>query len=298
MLKPNPIRIPINRSVSRIAATVTKNGRNWFSPSRHICLNSFGLASFQPVMIRTAARQDRGIWFSHAGSRATHRSSNRPWTRVASLVLPPALMFTELRTITEVTGKPPISPAATIAHALGDQFPIGRRDPLLRIELVDRFQVQERLQRSDQGDRHGRHVHLRVGQGREVRPLQEAEEAGQAVRHRDLHQVRAADGPRAAQASQEQAQADPGEHDDQRRRNQRLLEPLDLVPHQQDDDRDRADDDGSGMQGAEEMHQRGERVLVVRFFKRHRPQAGSHRGRPGAAAVSESGSARWPPAGP
>ena len=33
---------------------------------------------------------------------------------VASLVLPPALMFTELRTITDVTGNPPISPAAML----------------------------------------------------------------------------------------------------------------------------------------------------------------------------------------
>ena len=285
MLKPNPIRMPIKRSVSRIAATVTKNGRNWFSPSRHICLNSFGLASFKPVMIRTAARQDRGIWFSHAGSRATHSSNSRPWTMVASLVLPPALMFTELRTITDVTGKSADQPRGHVAHPLGDQFPVGRRDPLLRIELVDRFQVQERLQRSDQGNRHGRHEHLRVREGREVRPLQEAEEAGQAVRHRHLHQVRGADGPAAAQAGQEQAQADPGEHHDQRRRNQRLLEPLDLVPHEQDQDRDRAD------RRRLRDEERGRGAPTRRTCSRGpvlqttSSPTGSHRGRPGAESA-------------
>ena len=49
--------------------------------------------------------------FSQAGRSTTLTSSNAPWAIVASFVLPPALMLTELRTMTVVIGSPPISPA-------------------------------------------------------------------------------------------------------------------------------------------------------------------------------------------
>ena len=77
--------------------------------------------------MRMAARHDSGILFSHAGNRATHSSNNRPWTIVDSRVLAPDVMLTELRTMTEVTGKPPMRPAvmlpmpwATSSRLVGD----------------------------------------------------------------------------------------------------------------------------------------------------------------------------------
>ena len=93
---------------------------------------------------------DSGMRFSHVGSSATQSSSSKPWTMVASLVLPPALMFTELRTITEVTGKPPISPATMLPTPWAISSRFGGRRPALRVELVDGLEVQERFERGDQ----------------------------------------------------------------------------------------------------------------------------------------------------
>src|SRR4051794_41147236 len=61
-------------------------------------------------MKRIAARQDNGIKFSQAGRNTTLTSNRAPWAIVASFVFAPALMLTELRTITVVIGSPPISP--------------------------------------------------------------------------------------------------------------------------------------------------------------------------------------------
>jgi len=65
------------------------------------------------VTSRIAARQDSGIMFNHTGMITTLTSSRTPCRMAASFVRPPASMFTELRTMTDVIGRPPINPATT-----------------------------------------------------------------------------------------------------------------------------------------------------------------------------------------
>ena len=254
-----------------MATTVTAKGTNWYRPSLHICFTSDGLASLTPVTSRIAARQDSGIRFSHAGRSATLTSSSTPWTIAASFVLPPALMFTELRTITDVIGSPPISPAATFPIPWASSSRLGGRGPLLRVELVDRLQVQQRLQRGHGGDRHGGGVHRRVRPLREVGRLQKPEEPGQAVRHRHLHQVARLDDPRPAELPEQQAEPDAQQHHDQRGGDERLLQRLPPVPDDQHRDRHEADRGRAGVDVPDRSDQFGERVLVVRLLEGHLP---------------------------
>ena len=85
-------------------------GTNWLRPSAHIWRKSAGLASFRPVTISTAAKEARGISFSQRGAKSTRRASSAPWKKADRRVAAPALMFTELRTMTEVIGRPPRRP--------------------------------------------------------------------------------------------------------------------------------------------------------------------------------------------
>ena len=62
-------------------------------------------------------------------------------------------MLTELRTMTDVTGSPPNNPPTTLPDPLGHEFAAGRGLPLLRIEFVDRLQVEQRFQRGHDRDR-------------------------------------------------------------------------------------------------------------------------------------------------
>ena len=57
-----------------------------------------------------AASTDSGIRFRMLGTRITDTSSKTPCTMAASLVRPPDWMLAELRTMTCVTGRPPIRP--------------------------------------------------------------------------------------------------------------------------------------------------------------------------------------------
>src|SRR5580704_7285709 len=57
-----------------------------------------------------AARHERGIALSQLGTNNTLPNSSTPCPIVESFVLLPALTFTELRTIAELIGSPPISP--------------------------------------------------------------------------------------------------------------------------------------------------------------------------------------------
>ncbi len=83
---------------------------NWCLPVCHICLNTFGLASLKPIMIRMAARQAIGILLSKEGIDTTATNKNMPWAIAESLVLAPAFTLAEVLTITEVIGRPPIKP--------------------------------------------------------------------------------------------------------------------------------------------------------------------------------------------
>ena len=97
-----------------MAVIVTMKGTNWLRPSDHICRKSAGLVSFRPVKISTAARDARGISFSQRGAKSTSRQSSTPWKKAETRVAAPALMFTELRTTTEVIGRPPRKPATML----------------------------------------------------------------------------------------------------------------------------------------------------------------------------------------
>ena len=57
-----------------------------------------------------AARDDKGIIFKNGVKNRILITNNTPWNIVDIFVLAPAFIFTELRTITDVTGIPPIRP--------------------------------------------------------------------------------------------------------------------------------------------------------------------------------------------
>ena len=114
MLVARPISTPTRRSVATIATTVTKKGTNCLRPSLHICLKTFGLASLKPVAISTAASAASGIRFSAPGMSSRQPRSSAPWKIVARRVRAPFAAFTELRTITEVIGRPPTRPASML----------------------------------------------------------------------------------------------------------------------------------------------------------------------------------------
>ena len=67
-----------------------------------------GLTSFTPVTRSIAAKQESGIMFRIMGKNRTQIRSSMPWKMADNLVWTPALMLTELRTMTEVMGIPPI----------------------------------------------------------------------------------------------------------------------------------------------------------------------------------------------
>ena len=110
-LMARPISIPISRSVNTIASTVARNGTNCIQPARHFSRNSFGEASLTPVTTSTAASAASGMRLISGASSSTLSSSSTPCVIVASRDRPPALTLTELRTITDVIGRPPNAPA-------------------------------------------------------------------------------------------------------------------------------------------------------------------------------------------
>ena len=66
--------------------------------------------NLKPVIIKIAARQALGINANKLGKSNTLIKSNEAWIIVDNLDLAPELIFAELRTITEVTGKAPKKP--------------------------------------------------------------------------------------------------------------------------------------------------------------------------------------------
>ena len=75
-------------------------------------LNKAGLASLYPTINKIAANTDKGILLSKKGIVTIDATKSIPCITAAILVFPPDCMLAELRTITCVTGKPPIIPDA------------------------------------------------------------------------------------------------------------------------------------------------------------------------------------------
>ncbi len=57
----SPVKIPINRFVKIITATVTIKGTNCVQPKLNIFLNKDGFANLKPTIINTAAKTDLGM---------------------------------------------------------------------------------------------------------------------------------------------------------------------------------------------------------------------------------------------
>ena len=76
-----------------------------------MCLKTFGLASFKPIIIKIAARHAIGILFSNPGIKITAISRNAPCIIAESFVFAPAFTLAVVLTITDVIGKPPSNPA-------------------------------------------------------------------------------------------------------------------------------------------------------------------------------------------
>ena len=90
-------------------------------------------------------------------------------------------------------------PGSHVANALRNQLAVGGRDPLLAVEFVDGFQIQERFDRRHQADGDRRDVDLGVGKGREIRVGQYVEPAGHAFDDFHLDSVRLLQQPQATQ---------------------------------------------------------------------------------------------------
>ena len=124
-----------------------------------------------------AASTASGIRLSSAGTVTTAASSSTPCRIAETFERAPDWMLAELRTMTCVTGSPPMRPEIDVAQALGLQLTIGRGDALERVELVGRFHAQQRFEAGDDGQRDRRRVDGRVGELAEVGPREQRQEA-------------------------------------------------------------------------------------------------------------------------
>lgn len=68
------------------------------------------LGKFIPTIINIAAKAESGVRFITLGKIATARINRIPWYTADIFDLAPESKFAELRTITAVIGRPPISP--------------------------------------------------------------------------------------------------------------------------------------------------------------------------------------------
>ena len=76
-----------------------------------------------------------------------------------------------------------------ISKTLSHQLAIGRSLPLVRVDLVHGFEIQERLERCHDRDGDGAGKDRRITDEGEIWEAQEAEECGEVLGHRDLHEV-------------------------------------------------------------------------------------------------------------
>jgi len=116
---------------------------------------------------------------------------------------------------------------------LRHELAVRRTDPFAWVQFVHGLEVQERLQRRDDGDRDGGHDDGGVAEGLEVRTGQGTQEIPHAGHRRQLDQVGGPDGPCAGGRLQRQIGRDAEHHHHERSRDERLLEPA-PIPRQQD----------------------------------------------------------------
>ena len=155
-----------------------------------------------------------------------------------------------------------------IGHPLGDQLTAGGRDALPAVELVRRFEIQQRVERSDHGDRQAAHVNGRIRPVRKIGPRQKAEKTAQRFGHGHLNQVAGRNLPQSAQLLEQQAEHHSQQHHRQRRGNDRALQPLRAVPQHQHHDRYQANRGGAQVHVAQQPEFR-KRIVIVRLQELH-----------------------------
>ena len=160
-----------------------------------------------------------------------------------------------------------------VAHPLRDQFSVRRRDASLRVEFVDRFEVQQRLERG-----HERRSSppptkpVGLANAAEVRKLKKAEESSAGspppelapdASFRSTIRRPAASAAGCMPTPNSTAANGPGTGD--------CLSHFDPLPSQQQGDRQQTDQGRAGMNVEERFDQLRERVFLVGLLERHLP---------------------------
>ena len=97
--------------------TLTKevqNGINCSHPNLYICLNKPGLANLYPTINRMAAKLANGIIFKRLAIVRALNKRKKPCRMADIFVFAPKVILAVLRTITYVTGSPPIKPESKL----------------------------------------------------------------------------------------------------------------------------------------------------------------------------------------
>ena len=156
-----------------------------------------------------------------------------------------------------------------VADALRHEFAVRRCLTLIGVDLLDGLQIQQRLQRRDECDSDSRFKDERIAEVLHRRELQEAEEGLHIRRHRHLHEVGRLHLPSVAHLPQDQIDRHTNEHHDECGGHGQFFECLHLVPHQQEDHRQYADERRTGQDVRKRCHQLGEGVFMVWLGKAH-----------------------------
>ena len=156
-----------------------------------------------------------------------------------------------------------------IADALRQQFAVRRRDASLRIQLVRGFQIQQRFKAGHDRQRSCRHIHLRIGDLREIRKAEDGVPSlTLGTQHRHRHQVRFGDGPGHARHAHDFVDRHAQQHGRERCREQALLQTA-SIPCQQHSQTQQADDRGAGQEIAEGTREFAECGLPVGLDEGH-----------------------------
>jgi hypothetical protein len=156
-----------------------------------------------------------------------------------------------------------------VADALREQLAVRRRHALVRVELVGRLEVQQRLERGDDAERQRREQHFGVEQARPVGRIEHARPADAVLAdHRDLDEVLAGDEPVRPRGAEDLVDHGADQHRDQGARHDRLLERR-AVPDDEQRQRNEADQGRTRQQAAQRRADRAERVVAVRLRERH-----------------------------
>ena len=152
MLTASPIRMPISRSVRTMATTVSREGDELVAPLAPHLLDQRRAGQLDPrdqQDRRQAGQRDqvqpRGQ--EHDADQQQDAVDDRRELRPAAGVDVHRAADDHRR-----DRQPADQPGDHVPDPLGQQFPARGRGPLPRVELVDRLQVQQRLQRGHGGD--------------------------------------------------------------------------------------------------------------------------------------------------